>query len=398
LKLTDTKVKNAKPKAKAYRLADGRGFYVLVTPGAAKLFRWKYRYYGSEKLMAFGKYPDVSLEKARKRCQDARELLADNIDPMARRKVEKQVQRQQVQHTFRHVAKQWHEHWKQGQSERHAAYVWSRLEKDILPRIGSRPVAEIESLETVNMLRAIADRGVADLSKRAYQVTSSVFRYAVIHKLAEHNPVASFKPKDVLPKTEKQNYARVDAKELPKLLHAIDAYAGEQTRLAMQLLAHTFVRTSELINAKWSEFDIEHRRWDIPPERMKMKRMHTIPLSKQALSILARLKELAGTSEYVFAGLKRNQPMSNGTILMALKRMGYQGRMTGHGFRGVASTILNEQGYESKYIEAQLAHQKRNQVEAAYNHAKYLPQRIGMMQAWSDYLDKLRQRTVSLVV
>lgn len=213
VKLTDTKIKNAKPKANAYRLTDGRGFYLLVTSAGTKLFRWKYRYHGSEKLMTFGRYPDVSLEMARKRCQDARELLADNIDPMARRKVEKQVQRQQVQNTFRQVAKQWHEHWKQGQSERHAAYVWSRLQRDIVPRIGSRPVAEIESLEIVNMLRAIADRGVADLAKRAYQVTSSVFRYAVIHRISERNPAAGFKPKDVLPKTTKTNYARVDAKQ-----------------------------------------------------------------------------------------------------------------------------------------------------------------------------------------
>lgn len=344
--------------------------------------------------MTFGRWPDVSLEKARARCQQQREVLADGFDPMAQRKVERQVDRQKMQNTFRAVAKQWHEHWKKGRSPRHAAYVWSRLERDILPRLGSRPVAEIESLEVVNMLRAISDRGVADLAKRAMQVTSGVYRYAVAHKLAEHNPAANFKPGDILPATEKTNYARVDGKELPKLLQAMDIYPSESTRLAMQFIAHCFVRTSELIGAKWEEVDLERHRWDIPASRMKMKTPHIVPLSKQVIAILERLQQLRSGSAYVFPGLSENKPMSNNTILKALERMGYKGRMTGHGFRGIASTLLHEQGFEHEHIELQLAHMPRNAVSAAYNHAKYLPQRTAMMQSWSDYLDQQRKGNV----
>jgi integrase len=255
-------------------------------------------------------------------------------------------------------------------------------------------MASIQALDVIAMLRAISDRGVSDLAKRAMQVTKAVFGYAVTHQVIEHSPVAHLKPNDILPKTTKTNYARVDAKELPKLLHAIDGYQGEQTKLAMQILAHTFVRTSELIGAKWEEIDIEGARWSIPASRMKMKTAHIVPLSRQSLAILARLKELSGASAFVFPGLRPRSHMSNGTILVALKRMGYVKRMTGHGFRGIASTILHEQQVDHEHIELQLAHQQRNAVSAAYNHAKHLKARAEMMQHWSDHLDTLTHSKV----
>ncbi len=396
--LTIRKVETAKPKGKEYKLADQRGLYLFVTPCGGKLWRYKYRVGRIEKLMALGKYPDILLADARERHQQARTMLAKGSDPMAERNREKQAQRERVEHSFRAVAHRWHTHWKQGRTERHAKYVWSRLERDILPRLGERPIAEIDSSEIVRTLRAISDRGVADLAKRAMQVTSAVFRYANAHRVpgVMHNPCGDFRPGDVLPSTKKTNYARVSAKELPKLLQTIAAYPSQPTRLAMQFLAVTFVRTSELIGAKWQEIDFEGGRWDIPAERMKMKTPHIVPLSSQAIEILTELRGLSAGSPYIFPGLNPQKPMSNNTILKALERMGYKGRMTGHGFRGLASTLLHEQGLEHEHIELQLAHQKRDQTSAAYNHALHLQARAAMMRHWANYLDEQRQKGQTL--
>jgi integrase len=309
--LTVTKVEKAKPREKAYKLADQRGMYLLVTPSGGKLWRWKFRVCGQEKLMALGKYPDVSLAKARERHQQARTLFAEGKDPMAERKVEKQAQRHRVEHTFRAVAHRWHNHWKQGRSPRHAAYVWSRLERDILPRLGTRPVGEITALEVRSMLQAISDRGITDLAKRAHQVVAQVFRFAISHEITQNDPASNFKPRDVLPATTKTNYARVSAKELPKLLQAIHVYPSLSTKLALQFMALTFVRTSELLGMKWEEIDWEHHRWEIPVERMKMKTRHLVPLSRQALAILEEMQSLSAGSAYVFPGRSLHHPMSN---------------------------------------------------------------------------------------
>src|SRR6185437_14105251 len=236
-------------------------------------------------------------------------------------------------------------------------------------------------------VRKIEQRGAADIAKRVLQTCGQIMRYAMANDVVTHNPVAGIKPGDVLKPHKRRNYPRIDQKELPTLLRAIDAYVGsEHTRLALQLMALTFVRTSELIGARWSEFDMKAARWAIPAERMKMKTPHLVPLSKQALSVLARLREISFGRELVFPGdVQSHKPMSNNTLLFALYRMGYRGRMTGHGFRGVASTILHEQGWPHEHIELQLAHQERNNVSAAYNHAQYLQPRAQMMQAWGDY-------------
>jgi integrase len=277
--------------------------------------------------------------------------------------------------------------------------VIRRLEVDVFPIIGSRPISEIQAPELVNMMKAIQRRGALDISKRCYQMTGQVFRYAVAHGIAERNPAGDIKPSDILPSRRQTNYARVEAKDLPALLRAIEAYQGTPvTRLAIKLLALTFVRTSELIGARWEELDLQAGQWRIPAERMKMRSEHIVPLSLQTIQTLQILNGVTGHSKLLFPGERNHsKPMSNNTILKALERMGYKGRMTGHGFRGLASTILHEHGFDHPHIELQLAHQERNAVSAAYNHAVYLKQRAKMMQWWANYLEQqLRGNVFSL--
>jgi len=391
--LTDTEIKKAKAKVKAYGLNDSGGLYLWITPPGGRLWRWAYRFDRKEKLMSFGKYPAVSLALARERHAEARKLLATGVDPMAQRKAEKTEEKIASENSFQSVTAQWLEHWQEGKSSRHVDTVRRRMAADILPCLGARPIAEIEAPELVAMANAIQDRGARDIAKRALETVGQVFRYGIAHGYSKRNPSSEIRPSDILKPTRKVNYARVDAKELPTLLKRIEVYQGKQvTRLAMKLMATTFVRTSELIGAKWAEFDLENARWDIPAERMKMRTPHIVPLARQALEVLEMLRELTGNNEWLFPGdLNAAQPMSNNTILKALERMGYKGRMTGHGFRGLASTILHEQGYVHDHIELQLAHAPRNAVSAAYNHALYLEPRAKMMQDWADFLERTQR-------
>jgi integrase len=308
---------------------------------------------------------------------------------MAERKAEKAA----AEDSFQSVATLWLEHWQDGKSPRHVAYVKRRMDTDILPCLGARPVAAIEAPELVGMTKAIEERGARDIAKRALETTGQVFRYAIAHGYARRNPASEIRPGDVLKSIRKVNYARVDARELPSLLRAMEVYQGTHvTRLAMKLLALTFVRTSELIGARWAEFDFDAAGWNIPAERMKMRTPHIVPLAKQALDALDTLRTLSRESEWLFPGDRNaNKPMSNNTILKALERMGFKGRMTGHGFRGLASTILHEQGYAHDHIELQLAHAPRNAVSAAYNHALYLEPRAKMMRDWAEYLERTQR-------
>lgn len=391
--LTDVKVRNADPKQKAYRIPDAKGLHLFVTPSGGKLWRWKYRFSGAQKLMALGKYPEVSLAAARERHAAARRQLEAGSDPMAVRKAEKVAFKTSAESSFQTVAAEWMQHWKVDKSAQHVDATQRRIEANVLPLLGSRPIGEIEPPELVAMVKVIEARGVADLAKRALQTTGQIFRYAIAHGLAKRNPVAEFKPSDVLKPTKKVNLARVDVSELPALLRAIEVYRGTQvTRLAMKLMALTFVRTSELIEARWSELDLENARWNIPAERMKMDTPHIVPLSRQAIEVLELLKTLTGCGDLLFPGERNSKkPMSNNTILFALDRMGYKGRQTGHGFRGLASTILHERGFDHEHIELQLAHAPRNAVSAAYNHALYLEPRAEMMQAWGDFLEQTQR-------
>ncbi len=386
--LTDTAIRHSRKRDAPYKLADGGGLYLLVNPSGGKLWRWKYRFEGKERLMAFGAYPDVSLAEARTRHAEARRTLASGFDPMGQRKAEKAAIQEQL-NTFSAIASLWLEHWKADKSAQHVDSTRRRLEANVFPRIGERPVSQIEPRELVEMVRAIENRGVADLAKRALETSGQVFRFAVANGYMQRNPAAEFKPSDVLRPTKKVNLARIDASELAALLRAIEVYRGKQiTRLATKMLALTFVRTSELIGARWNEFDLEALRWNIPAERMKMDSPHIVPLARQAVELLQLLQSLTGNQELLFPGEQdSSKPMSNNTILSALKRMGYAGKMTGHGFRGLASTILHEQGYNHEHIELQLAHAPRNAVSAAYNHALYLEPRAKMMQDWADFLE-----------
>jgi integrase len=388
--LSDIEIRRAKPKQKAYRISDGGGMYLWITPAGGKLWRWAYSYERKEKLMTFGKYPDISLATARERHAEARKLLATGIDPMAQRKAEKTAERVASENSFASIAAQWLEHWQHGKSPRHVDSTRRRLDANILPALGVRPIAEIEAPELVGMVKAIEQRGARDIAKRALETTGQIFRYGIAHGYAKRNPASEIRPSDVLKTTRKVNYARIDAKELPNLLRQIEVYPGTHvTRLAIKLMALTFVRTSELIGAKWAEFDLKASRWNIPEERMKMRTPHIVPLATQAMEILGTLRELTGDSEWLFPGDRNpKRAMSNNTILKGLERMGYKGKMTGHGFRGIASTILHEQGYSHEHIELQLAHAPRNAVSAAYNHALHLKARTKMMQDWANYLEK----------
>jgi integrase len=361
---------------------------MLVTPAGGKLWRWKYRFDGAEKLMALGRYPEISLADARERRDAARKRLANGTDPMAERMAEKNAVKV-TEHTFEKIAELWLEHWKGNKSARHAATTRNRLKGSVYPALGARPIAEVEPMELVELAKGIETRGASDMAKRILQIVGMIFRYAVAHGYIKRNPAAEIRPSDILKPTRKKNMPRIDAKELPALLRSIEVYEGRQlTRLAIKLMALTFVRTSELIGARWEEFDLETTRWSIPAVRMKMQTPHIVPLALQTIEVLELLRTISGHRELVFPGEQNpRKPMSNMTILKALERMGYKGQMTGHGFRGLASTILHEQGYIHDHIELQLAHAPRNAVSAAYNHALYLEPRAKMMQDWADFLE-----------
>ncbi len=389
--LTDTAAKNAKPKDKPYRIADGGGMYLEVMPTGAKYWRWKYRFATKEKRLALGVYPDVSLAAARIKREEQRLILKSGIDPAQSRREAKLAGKVRDNNTFKAVGEDWFNHWKGNRTPNHARDVWQRLEADVFPAIGGKPIADIAAPTLIAIVKGIEARGAGDIAKRNLGVCGQIFRYAVAHGICERNPVVDIKPSDILKPRKKTNYARLSAAELPELLRRIEAYDGAlTTRIAMQLMALTFVRTTELIAARWSEFDLEVAEWRIPAERMKMRTPHIVPLAKQAVSLLRELHKLTGTGDLLFPGERNHaKPMSNNTILYALYRMGYHSRMTGHGFRGIASTILHEQGQRHDIIELQLAHQERNAVSAAYNHALYLRERRKMMQEWANYLEAL---------
>jgi len=406
--LTDTAIRGTKPAPKPFKMYDRDGLFLLVNPGGSKLWRWRYRVEGKEKLMALGEYPLIGLAQARELHLAARKTLAAGADPMGQRKAEAEAKQKEAQArqreaemSFESVARKWWEWWSIGKSPRHAETLLNRLEADVFPGIGYLFVDAVEPRHIRDILLTIETRGASDVAKRAHQSIGQIFRFAIARELASRNPAAEFKPRDVLAATQSENFAHVDENDLPELLVKMDNYNGDAlTRLGLKLLAYCFPRTSELIEAPWTEFNLDRARWDIPAERMKMKTPHIVPLARQAVEVLRALKLLTGNGKLVFPGANdKNKPMSNNTLLYALYRLGYQGRMTGHGFRGLASTILNENDFDDEHVDLQLAHMKRNKVAAAYNHAKYLKQRTAMMQWWADYLEgqlaKERRRAVA---
>ena len=393
--LTDIACKSATCPAdkQRARFSDSLGLYLEVLPNGGKYFKLKYRYAGKEKKLSLGVYDAVTLKKARAARDSARALLAEGIDPGHQKKAAKLQRTADAGTEFESVARAWWLQWSAGKSEKHRDETMRRLEADVFPAIGAVPIATITAQQLLTISKTIEKRGAADIARRAYQTSGQILRYAVANGLIERNPAADVRPSDALKPTSKINYARVDAKEVPELLRRIDTYDGSPLTVgALKLMALTFVRTSELIGARWSEIDLKAARWDIPPERMKMKTPHIVPLSRQAVEVLKGLYPLRGLGDLVFPGERDHaKPMSNNTILFALYRMGYHSRMTGHGFRGIASTVLHELDHEHNLIELQLAHQERNEVSAAYNHARFIKQRAKMMQAWADHLDVLRK-------
>lgn len=373
------------------KLHDGGGLYLWVYADGSKYWRLRYWLAGKEKSLSLGVYPEVSLKDARAKRDAERKKLENNLDPSAERRAERLKHRLASENSFEVVANEWYAKQLHTWVPHHAADVKRRLDANIFPEIGRRPIADIEAPELLAAVQKIEKRGAYDLAHRVLQVCGQVFRYGIATGRCKHDLSADLR--GALAPHVKKHQAAVKPEELPALLRVIDTYdqiGDTQTKLALQLLAITFVRTNELIGAEWAEFDLENAIWSIPAQRMKMKTEHLVPLPQQALDILAQLKAISGHSRYILPGRNPDKPISNNTMLFALYRLGYKGKMTGHGFRAVASTILNESGFRSDVIERQLAHCERNMVRGAYNRAEYIKERIKMMQHWADYLDGLK--------
>lgn len=387
--LSDAKARNAKPRTRAYKLADGEGLFLVVAPGGGKYWRLKYFFGGKEKLLALGVYPDVSLGAARERRAEARKALAGGKDPSDARKEARRLATLKQANSFEVVAREWFDKRKHEWAPITAEVALARLEKYALPKLGGRPVADITPPEVLTMLRVVEDKGALDTARRVMNITGQIFMYAIATGRAQRNPVPDLRGALKSPVVKHRAY--LPENELPAYLDKLHAYDGSpQTKLALRLLLLTFVRTIELRGAQWPEVDWGKAEWRIPASRMKMKEMHIVPLSRQAVAVFRELEKLSGHRQWVFPN--EHNPakfMSENTMLYALYRMGYHSRATAHGFRSTASTILNEHEFRADVIERQLAHGERNSVRAAYNHAQYLPERRKMMQWWADHVDHL---------
>ncbi|MHB1350046.1 MAG: tyrosine-type recombinase/integrase [Desulfobulbaceae bacterium] len=388
--LTETKVRTVKPTEKSQKLFDGWGLYLLVTPTGGKLWNLKYRFEGKEKKLSLGAYPDVSLAEARLKRDHARTLLANGADPSDTKKAQKAAGAEETE-TFEIIAREWHAKFSPSWAASHADKILRRFELYTFPWIGAKPIKSISAPELLSVLRRIEAKGTLDTAHRVKQNCGQVFRYAVATGRAERDPSGDLR--GALPPANGNHMATItDPREIAGLLRTIKDYRGSiVTRCALCLAPLVFVRPGELRQAEWREINFETAEWRIPAEKMKAGVLHIVPLSLQALAVLREIYPLTGHGRYVFPNPRTDQrPMSNNTVNAALRRMGFaKDEMTGHGFRSMASTLLNEQGWNRDAIERQLAHAERNSVRASYNYAEYLPERRKMMQAWADYLDRL---------
>lgn len=391
--LTDTACKNAKPKeeGKPAKLSDEKGLHLLVNQ-TGKYWRLSYRFNSKQKTLALGVYPEVSLKEAREKRDEARRLLAEGIDPGEHRKITKATKALQAENSFEAVAREWFAKCKPTWTDGHADKIIRRLERDLFPWLGSRPIAAIEAPELLVNLQRIENRGAIETAHRAMQNAGQVFRYAIATGRAKYNPAADLL--GALAPVVKTSFPTItDPAKIAELLRAIDGYQGTlETKCALKLAPLVFVRPGELRKAEWREIDLENALWVIPAERMKMREKHVVPLSSQAVDVLRELQPLTGHGQFVFPGARSNKrPMSENTVNAALRRLGYdKDTMTGHGFRHMASTLLNEHGWNRDAIERQMAHGERNKIRATYNYAEYMPERTKMMQSWADYLDSLK--------
>lgn len=379
--LTDSAIRNLKPETKTRKLSDGGGLYLQLEPSGSRLWRCAYRWQGKQRTASFGKYPKVGLKLARQLRDELKAKLAEGIDPAAPERA--------AQHPFRAVAKEWFDanqaKWVSG----YAGRIWSRLDEDIFPAIGDMGVASIEPTDVLAALRTIEARGALELAKRVRQSVSQIFRFAVASGYCKADPSSTLADA-MQARPRVQHRAALRQNDLPDFFLALRDYTGDPiTALGMRLIVHTFVRSSELRLAEWSE--IQGDTWRIPAERMKMRKEHIVPLSKQVRATLKQLKKLTGESKYLLPGNQGpGKPISDNTLIFALYRLGYHSRATVHGFRSTASTILNESGkWRADAIERQLAHVPENEVRAAYNAALYLDERREMVQWYSDLLGDL---------
>ena len=395
MKLTVVAIKNAQAKAKPYKMSDGLGLYLFVSVTGRKCWRFNYRYAGKYKTLALGIFPEVSLKAARQALQTARNSLAAGRDPHSEKQQQKTLQQPHSEQSFQRIASEWLARQQPIWVDSHYRTVQSRFVNYVFPLIGHRHIAVITAPELLQMLRRIEAMGFNETAHRVRSVCGQVFRYAIVTGRLERDPSADLK--GALQPVQSCHFASLtDPLKVGELLRAIADYSGDiNTRCALQLAALTFVRPTELRHAEWSEIRLASAEWIIPAAKMKMRNDHIVPLSTQALTVLQTMARLKRTSPYVFPCLRSQQrPMSENTVNAALRRLGYRkAEMTGHGFRAMASTLLNEQGVNIDWIEAQLAHSDSNKIRAAYNRARYLPQRKIMMQQWADYLDCLKQHS-----
>ncbi|MFG0750515.1 tyrosine-type recombinase/integrase [Acinetobacter ursingii] len=389
--LTDAQVRKIKPLDKKKRYSDEKGLYLEVTPAGGRFWRIKYRFNNRESTLTIGSYPEISLAQARRARDEARIQLYNNIDPNAVKNG--RLQQLDESKLFKVLAMEWMEDRKAVIKETTYLRDLSVFEKDLFPDLGDMPIDQIKGKDVLACAKKIEARGAQEMAKRSIPLAGRIFRFAIRKGIIENDPTPhlgeALKPRKV------KNMARIDISEFPALLERMDRYHGSPIiRSALQLMTLTFVRTAELRMMEWNEVDYENCLWRIPAHKMKMAQPHIVPLSRQALELLEGLKPLTGNKQYVFYNYSTAKPISSNALLCAIRTMGYNGKMTGHGFRGLASTTLHEQGYMSDAIEVQLAHKVGNAVSQAYNHAQHLDYRIKMMQEWSDFIDSLRNKTV----
>ena len=400
MKLSAAFIKSAQPRDKMYKLSDGANLYLVVFPNGSKRWNYRYRYNGKSSTLSFGVYPDVSLKEAREKRDEVIKQLQENKNPYIERQKQRLAAYQSEASTFSKSSREWWEMWSYSKPVKNTSKVWRLFEADILPYIGSYPIKEIEVSHIKYVLEKIVQRGAISIARLAGQSMNQVFNRAVDLREITINPISTKTLGHIIPAQKVQNQKRVSRAEIPQLLRDIDSIASNDIiKYAIQLVSLTFVRAEEMRNAEWSEFDLQRQVWIIPATRMKRKVQHIVPLSKQVIAILEKLKALTGSNTYLFpsqySGVKL---IGLNTMIETLYRKGYQGRMTIHGFRGIASTELRENGFKRDIVELQLSHIVGSEVERAYNSMELLPERTDMMQWWADYLDRLRIEGVRLRV
>ncbi|MCK4125281.1 integrase arm-type DNA-binding domain-containing protein [Ralstonia pseudosolanacearum] len=399
--LTDIQIRAATPKEKQYRLADSGGMYLEIRPNGGRYWRLKYRFGGKEKALTIGVYPDVSLKEARAKRDAAKKQLADGVDPSFAKQATKRTTRLNAENSFEAVAREWHAKFSPTWSKSHGDRILRRLEVDAFPWIGVRPVAELQPADVLDVARRVEKRGALETAHRLRDNIGQAMRYAVATGRAARDITADLR--GALPPVQKRHFAALtDPGKVAELLRAIDGYSGTfPVACALKLAPLLFQRPGELRNAEWKEFDLDSATWEIPGERMKRTKQgktsggaHVVPLPSQAVAILQELKPLTGTSRFLFPSVRtKDRPMSDNTVNAGLRRLGYDNEtMTGHGFRAMARTILDEVlMVPAAIIEAQLAHAVKDPLGRAYNRTSHLPQRREMMQRWADYLDELKR-------